>query len=152
MHLSPWVLALTVATQAAPRAQAVSHRPDFSGTWTRVAETLTKSPTAKDPATMFSFGPNLHIVQTARQIQIAVWTLALDGTPSIDGEGAVSRARWMDQSLVLTEAEPAAVGKPASLHKVVLTLAKNGALTVDITAEPIADVVRLHSEYRKTKK
>ena len=98
---------------------------------------------------MFSFGPSLVIAQNATRLKIAAWTLALDGTPSRDGDGAVSTAAWSGRSLVLTETEPSVDGKPSSVHKVVLTLAKDGTLSVDITATPIADVKLLHSVYRK---
>ncbi len=130
-------------------AQPRSSHPNLSGTWHRVSEHLTKSAGAREPITMFSFGPSLVIAQNATLLKIAAWTLALDGTPSRDGDGAVSKAAWSGRSLVLTETEASVDGKPSSVHKVVLTLANDGTLTVDITATPVADVKLLHSVYRK---
>lgn len=144
-----WVLSFAVVTGSVGVTQSANTHPNFSGAWTRVSETLTKSPTAKEPISMFSFGPTVAIAQTATALTIATWTLALDGTPQKDREGAMSKAQWAGQTLVLTEEEPAAPGKPASIHKVVLSLDKDGRLSIDITAVPVADVVKLHAVYRK---
>ena len=142
-------VSLCVSALAVAQAPDVARtRPDFSGSWSLVRDDIIRAPGAKDPLSMFTFGPTVTIHQTSATLQIAIWKVRLDGVVTSNPDGSTVSARWDGSALVLSEREPSPEGSPAE-HRVELRLAADGMLTIDLTSTPVLDVRRVHSIYRR---